>query len=109
MENWEGKFISLELDEEIRKLKEKLGNPNSQNGQKYSTSPGNNDRRNRFLAILGLKHEASQKEIKQAYRSVVKKCHPDLFYDNPQQQQKAQEILTKINQAYEEFCCDNDS
>lgn len=63
----------------------------------------NEEKRIRFYAILGLQPDASFKEVKQAYKQLVKRCHPDLFFHNPQLRQKAQEVLTKINQAYNEL------
>lgn len=115
MEDLEGKFRSLEIDAEIQKLKQKLRNPNSQNGGTNTTSKSHQEqtsakntsheeRKARFYAILGLPADASKQEVKQAYKKLVKRCHPDLFFDNPLLRQKAQEILTKINQAYEELC-----
>jgi DnaJ-domain-containing protein 1 len=112
MEDSEHKFRALELDDEIQKLKQKLQNHNpssetannqtkSKSNQKYSTQI--NEKRIRFYAILGLKPDASIKEVKLAYRSLVKKCHPDLFCHNPQLQQKAQEVMMKINEAYTEL------
>ncbi|WP_243146821.1 J domain-containing protein [Scytonema sp. UIC 10036] len=50
--------------------------------------------------ILGLQPGASQSEVKQAYRTLVKKWHPDLFMNNPQQQKQAQEKMRLINEAY---------
>lgn len=119
MEDLEEKFRSLEIDAEIQKLKEKLNNPNSQNAgaqaqsQHNSTQnarsapPTNEEKKARFYAILGLPLHASSQEVKQAYKQLVKRCHPDLFFDNPPLRQKAQELLTKINQAYDELCSKN--
>lgn len=123
MEDLEGKFRSLEIDAEIQKLKQKLQNPHSQNGGTHTTSHSNKEhtsaknasstpsineeKKIRFYAILGLPPDASIQEVKQAYKKLVKRCHPDLFFDNPSLRQKAQEILTKINQAYDELCSKN--
>ncbi len=111
MENMEDKFRALEIDDELQKLKQELRNPNSQTGKTPTTSPSdrhtppiNEKKITRFYAILGLQPDASIQEVKQAYRVLVKRCHPDLFFHNPQLRQKAQEILTKINEVYEELC-----
>ena len=112
MEDSEDKFRALELDDEIQKLKQKMRNPNfrTETDNNHTKSKSNqesstriNERRMRFYAILGLKPDASIKEVKLAYKNLVKKCHPDLFCHNPQLQQKAQEILMKINEAYAEL------
>jgi DnaJ-domain-containing protein 1 len=123
MEDLEGKFRSLEIDAEIQKLKQNLQNPHSQNGSTYTTSknqrehnstketnfdsPTHEEKKIRFYAILGLPPNASIQEVKQAYKKLVKRCHPDLFFDNPPLRDKAQEILRKINQAYDELCSKN--
>jgi curved DNA-binding protein CbpA len=49
----------------------------------------------KYYRILGLNKEASGNDIKRAYRSVIKKYHPD-FNKDP----KAAEIAKKINEAY---------
>ncbi len=50
-----------------------------------------------FYATLGLKRTASEKEIKQAYRRLARKHHPDV---NPGDK-GAEERFKEINQAYE--------
>ena len=49
-----------------------------------------------YYDILKVKPTASMEEIKQSYRSLAKKLHPDLNKDNP----KAEEQLKKVNEAY---------
>lgn len=123
MEDLEGKFRSLEIEAEIQKLKKNLHNPPSPQGSTYTTSnakrehqstkevsfnsPLHEEKKIRFYAILGLPPNASIQEVKQAYKKLVKRCHPDLFFDNPSRREKAQEILRKINQAYDELCSKN--
>jgi len=55
----------------------------------------------RFYEILGLEPGASLGEVKQAYRDLAKVWHPDRFSHDPRLQQKAQEKLKEINEAYE--------
>ena len=115
MENLEDKFRSLEIDAELQKLKQErrtsnrsmAENPTTPQSPSHSPPQSNEEKRTRFYAILGLPPNASSSEVKQAYRNLVKKCHPDLFFHNPQLQQKAKEILTKINKAYDELCSNN--
>lgn len=52
------------------------------------------------FAVLGLKPGADAQEVRAAYRTLVKCCHPDQFQD-PQQQKAAQEQLIRLNLAYE--------
>ncbi|MCI0529413.1 MAG: DUF1566 domain-containing protein [Nitrospira sp.] len=58
---------------------------------------------NRYYEILELKPGALLEEIKQAHKDLVSVWHPDRFSHNLRLQQKAQEKLKEINQAYEEI------
>jgi hypothetical protein len=51
--------------------------------------------------ILGLAYGASEEQIKQAYRDLVKVWHPDRFPGDIRLQQRAEERLKEINRAYE--------
>lgn len=51
--------------------------------------------------VLGLSQNADQAQVRAAYRSSVKRCHPDQFMD-PTEQDRAQEQLIRLNLAYEE-------
>ena len=50
-----------------------------------------------YYSILGVKRDASEKEIKQAYRRLARKHHPDI---NPGDK-SAEEKFKQINEAYE--------
>lgn len=50
--------------------------------------------------ILGIKENASDEEVKRAYRELVKKYHPDQYRDNPLAE-LAQSKLAEINEAYD--------
>ena len=50
--------------------------------------------------ILGAKPGASAQELKAAYKDMAKVWHPDRFAHDPPLQQKAQEKLKEINEAY---------
>jgi hypothetical protein len=49
--------------------------------------------------VLGIARDATQREVKQAYRSLVKKFHPDHNPENPE----AESRFKQIQQAYEAF------
>lgn len=48
------------------------------------------------MAIMGLEHPVTLEEIKQRYKTLAKKHHPDLNKNDP----KAEELLKKINMSY---------
>ena len=50
--------------------------------------------------VLELEYGASPEEAKQAYKDLAMVWHPDRFSDNPRLQQKAQEKLKVVNEAY---------
>jgi len=50
-----------------------------------------------YYAILGVRRDASSREIKKAYRRMVKKWHPDLHPQDPSCRTK----ILEINEAYE--------
>jgi len=45
-----------------------------------------------YYQILGVDRRASGQEIKNAYRKLAKRYHPDLNRDNPQAEQKFREV-----------------
>ena len=50
--------------------------------------------------VLGIKPNATQDEIKSAYRKLIKQYHPDKFIDNPLKN-LAEEKMIEINKAYD--------
>jgi hypothetical protein len=110
-EEVEAKFFAWELDEEIARMKSEMRSPASQAGKKQDTNQSNKvpnqpknqaekDKITRAYSILGLQSSASLVEVKQAYRSLVKKWHPDLFVNQPQLQKQAQDKMHLFNEAY---------
>ena len=53
-------------------------------------------------AVLGIDRNASDEEVKNAYRELARKYHPDRYSDNPLSD-LAQEKMQEINQAYDEI------
>lgn len=52
--------------------------------------------------VLGVNRDASEQEIKERYRQLAKKYHPDQFAD-PTAKQLAEERMAEINEAYDEI------
>ncbi|HYW20241.1 MAG TPA: dynamin family protein [Nodularia sp. (in: cyanobacteria)] len=108
----DAKFRNWELDEEIAQMKAEMRSPGSENRQKQQQTQNKQaskppktqaekDKIARAYRILGLQPSTSLAEMKQAYKNLVKKCHPDLFVNQPQFQQQAQEKMRLINDAYD--------
>lgn len=51
--------------------------------------------------LLGVKPGVSSRELKAAHRDLAKVWHPDRFQHDPRLQEKAQEKLKEINEAYD--------
>jgi len=55
-------------------------------------------------AVLGLESEASEREIKRAYRKLISQHHPDKLGDVPEElKRRAEERAREINAAYEKI------
>jgi len=50
--------------------------------------------------VLGVSHNATDDEIKKAYRDLARKYHPDNYHDNPLAD-LAQEKMKEVNEAYD--------
>jgi hypothetical protein len=66
----------------------------------------NNDS-DKYYELLGVAPGASGQELKDAYRDLAKVWHPDRFSQDPRLQQKAQEKLKEINEAYAQLTSGN--
>lgn len=58
-------------------------------------------------AVLGLKYDASDEEIKKAYRNLSRRYHPDANVNNPNAAQ-AEEKFKQVQQAYEQIMKDRE-
>ena len=56
---------------------------------------------NNPFEVLGLKGLATPDEIRSAYRTLARKCHPDMITD-PAEKEAAQTRMVALNLAYEE-------
>jgi len=101
-EEVEAKFRNWELDEEIAQMKAEMRSSGSQASQQQNQpkTQVKKDKVAQAYEILGLQQSASFTEVKQAYRTLVKKWHPDLFVNQPQLQKQAQEKMHLVNEAY---------
>lgn len=53
-----------------------------------------------YCKVLGVDSRATSRELKKAYRGLVKKWHPDQFLHDPRLLKDAKEKLQEINEAY---------
>ena len=58
---------------------------------------------NKCYDLLGVSPGVSAGELKTAHRDMAKVWHPDRFLHDPRLQQKAQEKLKEINEAYNQL------
>ncbi len=54
-------------------------------------------------SILGVKHDATDDEVKEAYRNLVRKYHPDNYTDDNPLKDLANEKMQEVNEAYDEI------
>src|SRR6266545_1886477 len=62
-----------------------------------------NDELTECYNLLGLSPDAASAELKAAHRDLAKVWHPDRFLHDPRLQEKAQEKIKKINEAYDQL------
>jgi hypothetical protein len=62
-----------------------------------------NDELTKCYAVLGLSPGVSAQELKATHRDLSKVWHPDRFLHDPRLQEKAQEKLKEINEAYDQL------
>ncbi|MDJ0674955.1 MAG: dynamin family protein [Calothrix sp. MO_167.B42] len=112
----EAKFATWEIDQEIAQMKANMGKSGFNNSKQTNNQQNqtNKDKKSsnqsqakidkekiaRAYKILGLQPGASIAEIKNTYKKLVIKWHPDLYIDRPQMQQKAEKNIRLVNEAY---------
>lgn len=98
----EGKF-KFESDYDPRAHQdpfEKYRNQQDQQQHQSSSTTNQMSKEDEYYAALELKKGASFEEIKKAYRSLMKKYHPDLFENDQEKKEMAMEVSRQVNEAY---------
>ncbi len=62
-----------------------------------------------YYANLEVPYGADKQEVKESYRRLMKRYHPDRFSDYPEMQELATEISQELTRAYREVMDDIDS
>jgi hypothetical protein len=94
------KFRAWELDREIAEMKANMNSPHSASEPNVPKKQAEKEKVALALKILGLEPHAAYTDVKQAYRTLIKKCHPDLFVNQPQLRKQAEAKTQLINEAY---------
>ena len=55
---------------------------------------------NKYYEILGISTNATEEEVKKAYRKLAKKWHPDRYVNKPEELEQAEENFKTISEAY---------
>lgn len=72
-------------------------------GQRYTTPPYNFNTKN-YYSVLGVSENASEDEVKSAYKKLARQYHPDLQSGKTEEEKKIYENKFKeINEAYDEI------
>ena len=91
------KFISDIFEEQQKKEKQNSNKSNQDNSNNYQKTNAEYNYDENFYLYLQLKENATQKEINEAYRNIIRKYHSDLNRDDP----NADFYSKKIIAAYE--------
>lgn len=90
-ENYRSTFEDRDFDERVQEAFKKKANPTCDSIE------------HEYYANLELPYGSGFEEIKASYKKLLKKYHPDKFYNNPKKLAIAQNIVKKLNIAYNYF------
>ncbi len=87
---------------DFESIKAMFGSSQNDNNNSYNTTP---NALAKAYAILGLQPNATAEEVKQAYRNMAKKYHPDrVITEDAAIKKGAEEKFKQVQQAYELIC-----
>lgn len=79
------------------------GNQQKKQTHKPNTSPPAEVNEKKYYDALEIAPTNNWEEIKNAYKQVMKKYHPDRFYNDEEKQALAKQLTQIINEAYQYF------
>ena len=88
-ENYQSTFESKEFEEKVETA--------------FHNSESQNSVEKEYYANLELPYGSGFDEIKKSYKKLLKKYHPDKFYGNKKKLEIAQQVVKKLNIAYNYF------
>lgn len=88
------------VEEEEHRQKEKKTDFFSQEGSTSQAPAGQDPRLAKYYANLEVSYGASFEEVKQSYRRLIKKYHPDLHERDPEKRHLAEQVLKRLNEAF---------
>ena len=69
----------------------------------YSKSQSQNDKLAAYYANLEVPYGSDLNTVKAAWKRLLKKCHPDLYANDPSKKEIATKLTSKLNEAYREI------
>ncbi|KAK4216393.1 hypothetical protein QBC37DRAFT_338179 [Rhypophila decipiens] len=96
-EEYEASIHTLKTAAEVRPEKQDIINPLMQKAQVALKRSKNKD----YYKVLGVAHDADERQIKAAYRKLSKQHHPDKAAKQGLTKESAEKKMASINEAYE--------
>ncbi|ORY67061.1 DnaJ domain-containing protein [Pseudomassariella vexata] len=96
-EDWDACIATLNKAGEVRPDKKNLINPLMQKAQIALKRSKQKD----YYKVLGVAHDADERQIKSAYRKMSKQFHPDKAFKLGVTKEEAEKKMAGINEAYE--------
>jgi DnaJ-domain-containing protein 1 len=101
-------FLSLKYSFEAMKQQRsrRNGKENAQQSERYQSAYSN--RLREAYKVLGLKEKASLEEVKSAYRTLVKSCHPDTLPPTAKDSEREEASIRfrMVTEAYDFLCAE---
>lgn len=69
----------------------------------YSKSQSHDDKLAAYYANLEVPYGSDLNTVKAAWKRLLKKCHPDLYANDPHKKEIATKLASKLNEAYREI------
>lgn len=97
--------LDADVERILREYRRKMGADFTEHAHQedFRQEPAFNTKEISYYQTLELEPGASFEQVKESYRRLMKKYHPDRFPNDPKRQKTAVELTQKINVAYTYF------